>query len=310
MSSFTPISNKKHKTCEDSGHQCGLISLLHLGLITQEQYSCLMKIPGFCVPGIGTNPSKILDLLNGVIKDCPDVPKTSWFNQKRIASGNRWLRFDCAVFRTLASTKGTTTAAEIYEAFNGITGYNPASRLVLHLTIGQKITDTKGHYIMYNGENGKVRDPFDPRLNSWIFNPTEIEFERINLAPNPGTEQEYIFFLVNPDAEFINLGFGARTGTDIVDANKCRETEDPIMAAFIAAPEKCPGPIMYVGGPEPDYIKKDNSKKRGRAGGGKTNTKKKYRAKTIISTNKYAKRHRIRRSRRKSQGNRINNGKH
>jgi hypothetical protein len=309
MSSF-----KKHKTCEDSGHQCGLISLLHLGLITPEQYDCLMKIPGFCVPGIGTNPSKILDLLNGVIKDCPDVPKTSWFNQKRITSGNRWLRFDCAVFRTLASTKGTTNvAAEIFDAFNGITSTSRKPRLVLHLTIGHEITDTRGHYIMYWGD-GDVTDPFDPYTNSWILSPRKIPFADLNMPFNAGTEKEYMLFLTDDSDRFIDLDFGARIGTDIVDADECRTLEDPIMEAFIAAPEKCPGPIMYVGGPEPapepDYIKKDNSKKRGRAGGGKTNTKKKYRAKTVVSTNKYAKRHRIRRSRRKSQGNRINNGKH
>jgi hypothetical protein len=310
MSSF-----KKHKTCEESGHQCGLISLLHLGLITQEQYDCLMKIPGFCVPGIGTNPSKILDLLNGVIKDCPGGLPMSWFNQKRIAAGNRWLRFDCTVFRMLAITKSTTTAAEIFEAFNGITSYKRDSRLVLHLTIGKKITDTKGHYIMYNGANGKVRDPFDPRLNSWIFYPAEIDFERINLAPNSGTEKEYIFFLVNPDIEFIGLEFGARTGTDILDATACKQVEDPIMEAFSKVSD-CDDkhPVQYVGGPGPDEEKLDEPEEQESKGkrkrGGKTNTKKKYRAKTVVSTNKYAKRPRIRRSRRKSKSNRINNGKH
>jgi hypothetical protein len=242
------------------------------------------------------------------------MKSSSWYNQQISTADNEWLRFDCTKFRQIASTKGTTNvAAEIFDAFNGITSTSRKPRLVLHLTIGHEITDTRGHYIIYWGD-GNVTDPFDPYTNSWVLSPRKIPFADLNIPFNSKTEKEYIFFLVNPDAEFINLGFGARTGTDIVDANKCRETEDPIMAAFIAAPEKCPGPIMYVGGPEPapepDYIKKDNSKKRGRAGGGKTNTKKKYRAKTVVSTNKHAKRHRIRRSRRKSQGNRINNGKH
>lgn len=306
MSSF-----KKHKTCESSGHQCGLISLLHLGLITKEQYECLMNLPGFCVPGIGTNPSKILDLLNGEIEDCPRLPTRSWFNQQISNSDNQWLSFDCAVFRTLTTEKHTTTAAEIFEAFNGITSTSTSPRLVLHLTIGREITDTKGHYIMYWGD-GNVTDPFDPYTNSWILSPRKIPFADLNMPFNAGTEKEYLLFLINGSDRYVNIDFGGIIGTDILDANACREIENPIMEAFIAAPEKCPGHIQYVGGPAPtsDYIKKANNNKRGRTDGGKTNTKKKYRAKTVVSTNKYAKRHRIRRSRRKSQGNRINNGKH
>ena len=68
MSSFSYVSDKKRsRTCETSGHHCGLESLLYLNIITKEQYDYLMNLPGFCEPDIGTKPSNILKLLNGEI---------------------------------------------------------------------------------------------------------------------------------------------------------------------------------------------------------------------------------------------------
>ena len=287
------------RTCESSGHQCGLISLLHLGLITKEQYKCLMNLPGFCVPGIGTNPSKILDLLNGEINDCPGKPIIPGSNQK-------WLLFDCTKYEDLAKQK---TTEAILDDFMGIVGsYNSlVPRLVLHLTIGKVLTDTRGHYVMY--DKGKITDPFDPLLNVRLLGPTEIAFSDLNLRPSIDVNEQYILFLVdnneligpdtnpNPDAVYT------------VNADYCRRLEGPIMDAFSKASACSNTTYTYVGFTKEEVEELERSAKRRRSDGGKTNTKKKYRAKTVLYT-KNAKRHRIRRSRRKSQGNRINNGKH
>ena len=296
------------RTCESSGHQCGLISLLHLGLITKEQYECLMNLPGFCVPGIGTNPSKILDLLNGEINDCPGKPIIPGSNQK-------WLLFDCTKYEEIAKRKVTEA---ILDDFMGIVGpYNSlVPRLVLHLTIGKILTDTRGHYVMY--DKGNITDPFDPRLNIWLIGPTEIAFSDLNLRPIIDAKEQYILFLVD-DNELIGadkkLIIAATNPTPdavcrVVDTDYCRQLEGPIMDAFSKASACSKTTYTYVGFTQEEVEELEQSAKRRRSSGGKTNTKKKYRAKTLLSTNKYAKRHRIRRSRRKSQGNRINNGKH
>ena len=309
------------RTCEDTGHHCALKSLLYLGIITQAQYDCLLKLDNFCVPGIGTNPSSILKLMNGIPirdangKNCMDSPPSLLersginFGSPMVysaaadeSSGQEhfWLRCELSLSNDIQD-----------KLFNEIlkSPYGD-SRLMLHLEDG-----IKGHYSIFTGDrnNSNVIDSFDPKLGSWLGYPTKIPFTQIlknkrKLDENKKLE-EYIFFLVNineliPEGDIVNRDqlmlqyYGP--GIHLIDTEGCEMLEKRIMASLTEDQKAC------IAESAEGYLREQPAKKRG----GKTNTKKKYRAKTVVSTNKYAKRHRIRRSRRKSQGNRINNGKH
>lgn len=149
----------------------------------------------------------------------------------------------------------------------------------------------------------------------------KIAFADLNLSTKPGVKDQYILLLID-ESEIRNtpLEYNPNNKIGILDTEQCRIIEKPIVDTFNAAHKdpNCDDTIfVYVGFSEnekqklekKDYKEPDKHSKKLKRGG-KTNTKKKYRAKTLVSINKYAKRPRIRRSRRKSKSNRINNGKH
>jgi|LakMenE01Jun11ns_1017448.scaffolds.fasta_scaffold9830530_2 hypothetical protein len=313
MASF---AQQAGRTCEESGHHCALKSLQDLRLITQEQYNCLINLPGFCVPGIGTNPSKILRLLNGETFGCDDNRK-SVIQKLGINFGtpmdsdsadrvpeNLLIRFDLS---RMIIPVGMGIPEIIHKTLNDKIlkpdASRLASRLVLHLEGG-----TKGHYFVFRNDkdNPYLIDPFDKNRESFFRSTTKISFKQLSIS-NP----DQILFFVNTSElsdesaivskDKVMFEFYDR-GIDILDTKACEELETYIMENLTEEERAC------IENGAAGYLPDKSSEKRKR--GGKTNTKKKYRAKTTISTNKYAKRHRIRRSRRKSQGNRINNGKH
>ena len=310
------------RTCEDTGHHCALKSLLYLRIITQAQYDCLLKLDNFCVPGIGTNPSSILKLMNGIPiidangKNCmdssPSLLERSGINFRSSmdysaadeSSGQEhfWLRCELSSSNDIQD-----------KLFNEILK-SPFgdSRLMLHLEDG-----IKGHYSIFTGDrnNSYVIDSFDPNLESWLGYQKKIPFTQTlqnkrKLDENKKLE-EYIFFLVDineliPKDEIVNRDqlmfkyYGP--GIHLIDTKGCEMLEKHIMASLTEDQKAC------IAESAAGYLRERErpTKKRG----GKTNTKKKYRAKTLVSINKNASRHRIRRSRRKSKSNRINNGKH
>lgn len=299
--------------CEDTGHHCALKSLKDLRLITQEQYDCLLEVEGFCQPGIGTNPSNILRLLNGETFGCDDTRK-SLSQRVGINFGNpmdsdsrsaepekQWIIFNLATMQIPAEGKIPEIILEILNSkILKPDASRLASRLFLHLEGG-----IKGHYFVFHGDekNPYLIDPFDENRGSFFRSPTIISFKQLRI-----NRTDKILFLVKTSEliaagdivsqEHLEYNFYAK-GTDKLDTKACEKLEKEIMDNLTEDQKACIA--KSIGEP---------SSKRVKTRGGKTNTKKKYRAKTTISTNKYAKRHRIRRSRRKSQGNRINNGKH
>jgi hypothetical protein len=293
-------------TCQDTGHHCALKSLQDLRLITQEQYDCLLKVEGFCQPGIGTNPSKILKLLNGETFGCDDTRKSlsqrvginfriPMDSDSRSAEPEKqWIIFNLA---TMEIPAGRTIPEIILEILNSkiLQLQTTAPRLFLHLEGG-----IKGHYFVFHGDekNPYLIDPFD---ENWVRK--KFQFKQL-----PINRTDKILFLVETSEliaagdivsqEYLEYKLYAK-GVDKLDTKACEKLEKEIMDNLTEDQKAC---IAKSIGETPTIGKRKH--------GGKTNTKKKYRAKTTISTNKYAKRHRIRRSRRKSQGNRINNGKH
>lgn len=325
------------RTCEDSGFECALKSLQDLRLITPEQYDCLMKLPGFCVPGIGTNPSKILRLLNGETSGCDDNRKSL---SQRLGinfgtpmdsdsadrdPGKVWVRYDLS---RVKRSVGMSIPEVILQTLNDNILQSEASRsaprLVLNLEGG-----TKGHYsVFYGGVDPYLIDPFDKNRGNLIFPRTQIPFKDLAISKN-----QQVLFLVNTNELINSEGITSLNelmynfygiGIDLLGIEACERLEELIMENLTEDQRACiaesaegylrkrgknVGHVQYVGGPGPDEEELEEHTKRVKRGG-KTNTKKKYRAKTLVLTNKYAKRPRIRRSRRKSKSNRINNGKH
>lgn len=327
------LAQQPSRTCEDSGYECALKSLQDLGLITQKQYNCLMKLPGFCVPGIGTNPSNILRLLNGETFGCDDNRKSviqklgiNFGTPMDSDSADRvpgkvWVRYDLSrVKRSVGMSIPEVILKTLNDKILQSEASKSAPRLVLNLEGG-----TKGHYsVFYGGANPYLIDPFDKNRGNLIFSRTQIPFKNLAISQN----HQVLFLvttteLINSESitsldDFMLKLYGI--GIDILDEEACKRLETDIMENLTEKEQACiaesaegylreRGKIQYVGGPAPDEEEPERPTKRVKDGG-KTNTKKKYRAKTVVSTNKYAKRPRIRRSRRKSQGNRINNGKH
>ena len=337
------LAQQPSRTCEDSGFECALKSLQDLGLITQEQYDCLMKLPWFCVPGIGTNPSNILRLLNGETFGCNDTSKSviqrlginigtpmDSDSADRVP-GKVWVRYDLSrVKRSVGMTIPEVILKTLNDNILQSEASRSARRLVLNLEGG-----TIGHYsVFYGGANPYLIDPFDKNRGSRIFSRTRIPFKNLAISPN----HQVLFLvttteLINSESitsldDFMLKFYGI--GIDILDEEACQQLEKQIMENLTEKEQACikngargylpergkiqyvgdyEHHVQYVGGPAPDEEEPERPTKRVKDGG-KTNTKKKYRAKTLVSTNKYAKRPRIRRSRRKSKSNRINNGKH
>ena len=243
MSNFSHV---ERRTCEDTGHECALKSLQDQGLINQVQYDCLIKAEGFCVPGIGTNPSKILELLNGVpIKDakgntikCMDSNSVSQqglginfrFPMESQAATYEtpeklWLRFDCS---QIVIPVGISNIAEaiLSVLFTNIltsTESKSASRLILNLGEG-----INGHYsVFYGGDNPYIIDPFDPNRNSYFRRITTIPFTNLQI-------DRYIYFLIGINELFqassvltreqlLYTNYGQ--GINVLDIDGCKRLE-------------------------------------------------------------------------------------
>ena len=280
-------SKKRKITCQDTGHECALKSLQDQGLITQAQYNCLIKVEGFCVPGIGTNPSKILELLNGVpiidangdtINCMDDVSVLSQI--VGINFGNPmesyaathenpeklWLRFDCS---RIEIPVGISNIAEailhiLFTAILTSPVSKSASRLVLNLGEG-----TDGHFsVFYGGDNSYIIDPFDPNRNSVFLSRKKIPFAKLPIQKN-----QYIFFLVDineliPEGgirnreQLMNEYYGR--GIDLLDIEGCKHLEAITMANLTQHQRYCIA--------NPGYLP-DNKQRRG--GGGKRTKKQK-----------------------------------
>ena len=295
MSNFSHV---ERRTCEDTGHECALKSLQDQGLINQVQYNCLIKAEGFCVPGIGTNPSKILELLNGVpiidangdTINCMDSNSVSQqglginfrFPMESYAATHEnpeklWLRFDCS---RIEIPVGISNIAEaILHILFTVILMSPvsksASRLVLNLGEG-----TDGHFsVFYGGDNSYIIDPFDPNRNSVFLSRKKIPFAKLPIQKN-----QYIFFLVDINELIPEGGIRSREqlmnkyygrGIDLLDIEGCKHLEAITMANLTQHQRYCIA--------NPGYLP-DNKQRRG--GGGKRTKKQKRKKQKRTKTRK------------------------
>ena len=277
-------SKKRKITCQDTGHECALKSLQDQGLITQAQYNCLIKVEGFCVPGIGTNPSKILELLNGVpiidangdTINCMDnvsvlsqIVGINFVNPMVSHAATHenpeklWLRFDCS---RIEIPVGISNIAEaILHILFTVILTSPvsksASRLVLNLGEG-----TDGHFsVFYGGDNPYIIDPFDRNRNSVFLSRTKIPFAKLPIQKN-----QYIFFLVDINELIPERGISSREqlmngdyglGIDLLDIEGCKKLETITIANLTQHQRYCIA--------NPGYLP-DNKQRRG---GGKRTKK-------------------------------------
>jgi hypothetical protein len=303
------LAQQAGRTCADTGHDCAPEVMSAGGYIDEQKKTEIQCDPEVCIPGLGTLPSSVLNILN--------KPNDNKSLLRRLLDGSFIPSFGPAGQSADYNAPTPTTPQEKYIWAVWLNNDDTKSSIQEFLTtkgytIDEKprillyIVPTGSHYVLIN-KDGKIDDPSRKEY--------KIEFASIPTIP-----YYYTLVLLKSDENVSNDGkmaFMNSSNPNLLELEKR-------MVELLVSQSQSQSHLKS----ESEKIKRlreleeedaaisrqlkeleERSYKRGKRGG-KTNTKKKYRAKTTISTNKYAKRHRIRRSRRKSQGNRINNGKH
>jgi hypothetical protein len=306
MASF---AQQAGRTCADTGHDCAPEVMSAGGYIDEQKKTEIQCDPEVCIPGLGTLPSSVLNILN--------KPNDNKSLLRRLLDGSFIPSFGPAGQSADYNAPTPTTPQEKYiwavwlnnndtkssiQKFLSANGYtiDGKPRILLY------IVPTGSHYVLIN-KDGKIDDPSRKEY--------KIEFASIPTIP-----YYYTLVLLKSDkivSDDDKIAFMNSSNPNLLELEKrmvellVSQSQSQSQSESESEKRKRLRELEEKNAEISRQLKEleERSYKRGKRGG-KTNTKKKYRAKTTISTNKYAKRHRIRRSRRKSQGNRINNGKH
>lgn len=303
MSQFLP-SHLPVRTCAETGHACAPEVMYVGGYITQkkkEEIECDTEV---CIPDLGTLPSSVLNILDETNNNksllrrflegsLSFIPSFGPAGQSADYNAPPPLpeEYIWAVWRNDHNTKRSITDFLIA---NGYT-IKRKPRILLY------IVPDGSHYVLIN-EDGTINDPSSKE--------DRIPFDNIPITPYYYT----LILATHDDSETSEMYFMNSTDRDLLELEKDMinlintQLQSKLQSEFEIKKLKRLRELEEQNAEISRKLKEleQPTKKRG----GKTNTKKKYRAKTLVSTNKYAKRPRIRRSRRKSKSNRINNGKH